>query len=35
MDRRRFLGLAATGAAALGVSGCEQAGFMPPLQPAR
>ena len=32
MDRRRFLGLAATGAAALGVSGCEQAGFMPPLQ---
>ena len=32
MDRRRFLGLAATGAAALGVSGCEQVGFMPPLQ---
>ena len=32
MDRRSFLGLAATGAAALGAAGCEQAGFMPPVQ---
>ena len=32
MDRRRFLGLAATGAAALGVAGCEQAGLIPPVQ---
>jgi len=32
MKRRRFLGLTATGAAALSVAGCEQAGFMPPVQ---
>ena len=32
MERRRFLGMAATGAAVLGVAGCEQAGFMPPVQ---
>ena len=32
MDRRSFLGLAATGAAALGAAGCEQAGFMPLVQ---
>lgn len=32
MDRRSFLGLAATGAAALGVAGCEQAALMPPVE---
>ncbi len=32
MDRRRFLGLAATSAAALGVAGCEQAALMSPVQ---
>ena len=32
MDRRRFLGLAATGAAALGVAACEQAALMSPGQ---
>ncbi len=32
MERRSFLKLTATGAAALGVAGCEQAGFMPPVQ---
>ena len=32
MDRRRFLGLTATGAAALGVAACEQAALMPPVQ---
>ncbi len=32
MERRRFLGMAAAGAAVLGVAGCEQAGFMLPIQ---
>jgi len=32
MDRRHFLGLAATGAAALGAAGCEQAALMSPVQ---
>ena len=32
MDRRHFLGLAATGAAALGAAGCEQPALMPPVQ---
>ena len=32
MDRRHFLGLAATGAAALGAAGCEQAALMSPGQ---
>ena len=32
MDRRRFLGLAAAGGAAMGVAGCEQAGLMAPVQ---
>ena len=32
MDRRRFLELAATGATALGVAGCEQAALMSPAQ---
>ena len=32
MDRRRFLGLAATGAAALSAVGCDQAGLIPPAQ---
>lgn len=29
MDRRRFLGLAAVGAAAVGMAGCQQAGVLP------
>ncbi len=32
MERRRFLGLAATGAAALGAGGCVHAGMIPPAQ---
>ncbi|MCY4412457.1 MAG: ABC transporter substrate-binding protein [Caldilineaceae bacterium] len=32
MERRQFLGLAATSAAALSIAGCEQAGIIPPAQ---